>query len=261
MRRSWRRPGMTIHRRSFNRRGREEGEPGAVLTAVQTAFCLMVLLSVFTMQFVSGERFEQLGIYFQAVMGQPEAAQTAVGILGEPITPERIQEYLKQLEEWTELEELPLTPLTGMGGENPWIPENVVTGPVVTTAAARYPAYGTVTSFFGLREHPISGAADFHTGLDIAAPMGSSIYAVFPGEVAEVGVSDIYGNYIRLTHSGGLETVYCHCSEILAPEGAVVRAGERIAEVGSTGISTGPHVHLSVLLDGSYLDPLELFRW
>ena len=78
MRRSWRRPGMTIHRRPFNRRGREEGEPGAVLTAVQTAFCLMVLLSVFTMQFVSGERFEQLGIYFQAVMGQPEASQTEV---------------------------------------------------------------------------------------------------------------------------------------------------------------------------------------
>ena len=252
---------MTIHRRAVSRRGREAGEPGAVLTAVQTAFCLMVLLSVFTMQFVSGERFERLGLYFQAVMGREAAAQTSVGILGEPITPERIQEYLEQLEKWTEIEDLPLTPLTGMGGENPWIPENVVTAPVVTTAAARYPAYGMVTSRFGLREHPISGAADFHTGLDIAAPLGASIYAVFPGEVAEIGTSDVYGNYIRLTHSGGLETIYCHCSQILAPEGAIVRAGERIAEVGSTGISTGPHVHLSVLLDGSYLDPLELFRW
>ena len=77
MRRSWRGQGMTIHRRAVSRRGREAGEPGAVLTAVQTAFCLMVLLSVFTMQFVSGERFERLGLYFQAVMGR-EAAEKAI---------------------------------------------------------------------------------------------------------------------------------------------------------------------------------------
>ena len=91
--------------------------------------------------------------------------------------------------------------------------------------------------------------------LDIAAPMGSGIYTAFPGTVTQRGQSSIYGNYIEVTHSDNLRTVYCHCDQLLAPEGANLRAGERVATVGSTGISTGPHLHFEVLVDGTFYDP------
>jgi len=77
--------------------------------------------------------------------------------------------------------------------------------------------------------------------------------------VAEVGESDIYGNYIRLRHGSTLETVYCHCSAILAWEGAIIRKGERVAEVGATGLVTGPHLHFEVRLEGDYVDPMVLY--
>ncbi len=112
-----------------------------------------------------------------------------------------------------------------------------------------------MTSPFGWREHPISGAEDFHRGVDIAAASGSGIYASLPGRVAEVDSSPIYGNYITLDHGGGLTTTYCHCDSIAAPLGANLRRGELVALVGSTGISTGPHVHFEISKDGRYYNP------
>lgn len=117
------------------------------------------------------------------------------------------------------------------------------------------PAGGAVTSPFGWREHPISGAEDFHRGVDIAAASGSGIYASLPGRVVEVDSSPIYGNYITLDHGGGLTTTYCHCESIAAPLGANLRRGELVALVGSTGISTGPHVHFEISKDGRYYNP------
>ena len=122
-------------------------------------------------------------------------------------------------------------------------------------APAQYPVYGSVSCGYGWRYHPITGNPDFHNGMDIAAPLGSGIYTAFPGTVTERGQSAIYGNYIEVTHSGSLRTVYCHCQELLAPEGANLRAGERVATVGSTGISTGPHLHFEVLVNGTFYDP------
>lgn len=118
------------------------------------------------------------------------------------------------------------------------------------------PVTGWVTSFYGAREHPITGEADFHTGVDIAAAEGTPIQAVLPGRVVEAGWSDGYGNRIVLEHEGGLRTAYCHCSRLLAGEGTVVAQGDRIALVGSTGVSTGPHLHLEASVDGQRQDPL-----
>ncbi len=160
----------------------------------------------------------------------------------------------------------------GRGGLWPWktneqetaeatvaVPQGCWVGPVVLAAPGQSPVSGTLTSAFGVRSHPLSGEGDFHRGIDIAAPMGANIYAMWPGVVSEVGVSEIYGNYIKLEHSQGLATLYCHCSEILAQPGTKLRQGDRIALVGSTGISTGPHLHLDLLVAGQYVNPLYAF--
>ncbi|OUP68479.1 hypothetical protein B5F10_12790 [Anaerotruncus colihominis] len=134
-------------------------------------------------------------------------------------------------------------------------PEACALAPIFVSALVEPPSSGTVTSLYGWREHPISGADDFHRGLDIAAPEGVGVYAALPGRVAEVDTSAIYGNYITLDHGGGLQTTYCHCSKIVAPAGANLRRGELLAYVGSTGVSTGPHVHFEISLNGKYYNP------
>lgn len=119
---------------------------------------------------------------------------------------------------------------------------------------------GTLTCGFGYRKHPVTGKGDFHTGVDIAAPEGAPISAVLDGVVTEVGTSAIYGNYIVVRHSMGLETAYCHCSELLAPMGAAVRQREVIARVGSTGVSTGNHVHLEFRVNGLQANPAWVYN-
>lgn len=143
------------------------------------------------------------------------------------------------------------------------LPASVTLAPVVTTAKAVPPLanwdISAVSSAFGYRKHPISGKIDFHSGIDIPAASGTAICAVYPGTVAEVGYSDIFGNYIVLEHTTGTRTRYCHCLSIAAAEGSRIRAGETIAFVGSTGVSTGSHLHLDLIVNGLYADPLWLF--
>ena len=116
------------------------------------------------------------------------------------------------------------------------------------------------TSFFGYRISPITGKRSFHTGIDIAAPLGTKIRAAYSGKVTKVGEDSRAGKYIFLTHDDGFVTFYCHCSEILAEEDANIRQGETIAKVGSTGWSTGPHLHFEVRKDGIRLNPMWLLE-
>lgn len=144
------------------------------------------------------------------------------------------------------------------GGEDAEIHEatkNVCFAPFDTTIDIIMPTEGEITSRFGYRNHPITGKFGIHNGTDIAAPEGSPIYAAFNGTVEEIGCNSVRGNYILLSHGGDTQTLYLHCSEIIAPEGAVVRQGEIIAKVGSTGYSTGPHLHFSIIIGGKYCNP------
>lgn len=118
------------------------------------------------------------------------------------------------------------------------------------------PISGRITSPFGYRIHPITQEQDFHTGIDIAAAEGTAIHAAASGTVVEADHSSSYGNYLILRHSDGFQTVYCHCSRLIAKEGDRVRKGDRIAAVGSTGISTGPHLHFEARVEGQRTDPL-----
>lgn len=115
-----------------------------------------------------------------------------------------------------------------------------------------------ITSAFGYRVNPVSGKYGFHTGIDLAVASGTNVRTAFYGTVEETGEEDDWGKYVLIKHSDGLETYYCHLSEIFAEEGAVIRRGEVIGLSGSTGWSTGPHLHFEVRIDGIRVDPAML---
>lgn len=125
------------------------------------------------------------------------------------------------------------------------------------TGSLSWPTHGTISSPFGARTSPTEGASSFHNGIDIAAATGTSIAAADGGTVITAGYSSSAGNYVVISHGGGLSTVYMHCSRLLVSEGDTVDKGDVIAKVGSTGISTGPHLHFGVRKNGSYVNPSQ----
>lgn len=126
------------------------------------------------------------------------------------------------------------------------------------SAPVTVPVNGRLTSPFGYRTNPVSGNYGFHTGIDIAAPEGTPVAAAYGGRITASGESDVWGKYVLIEHSDGFETYYCHLSEIYAPEETVLRKGETLGLVGSTGWSTGPHLHFEVRIDGVRVDPEPL---
>lgn len=117
------------------------------------------------------------------------------------------------------------------------------------------PASTRITSNYGARVSPTGGASSNHKGIDIGAPGGAPIVAAAGGTVTTASYSSAAGNYVMISHGGGLYTVYMHASALLVSPGQTVSAGQTIAKVGSTGISTGNHLHFGVSLNGSYVSP------
>lgn len=112
-----------------------------------------------------------------------------------------------------------------------------------------------ITSLFGYRVSPVSGETGIHTGLDMAAPYGTPIYAAADGTVVDSAWDNSYGYYIKLRHSDNTVSIYAHCSTLCADAGDEVEAGDKIAEVGSTGASTGNHLHFEVRKDNIRINP------
>lgn len=119
------------------------------------------------------------------------------------------------------------------------------------------PGYTTITYKYGMRIHPISNVFKLHTGIDIAASTGSYAVAANDGIVVKSEQNSSYGNMVVIDHGGGLSTLYAHGEERLVETGDTVTRGQPILKVGSTGISTGPHLHFEVRVNGSWTDPLE----
>lgn len=115
----------------------------------------------------------------------------------------------------------------------------------------------TITSKYGYRTHPISGNYSLHTGLDIGVASGSPIFAVKSGEVILAGWNGSYGYQVKIQHSNGLITTYAHNSKVLVKKGDKVTQGQIIARSGSTGNSTGPHLHIEFILNGKFQNPLN----
>lgn len=117
------------------------------------------------------------------------------------------------------------------------------------------PSYTRISDDYGWRMHPTLGVQQFHNGVDMAAPSGSPILAAADGEVIAATYNNTMGNYVMIDHGGGLFTIYMHASSLYVSSGQTVTKGEQIAAVGSTGRSTGPHLHFGVRLSGSYVSP------
>jgi murein DD-endopeptidase MepM/ murein hydrolase activator NlpD len=144
-----------------------------------------------------------------------------------------------------------------IGGKSSWIN---AAGPSLAPAtdAMIWPVNARITSGFGLRVHPILRFARMHRGLDFGAGWGTPIHAAADGQVTKAGWAGGYGRQVRVAHGGGMATSYSHMSRMAVEPGAYVRQGQLIGYVGSSGLSTGPHLHYEVLQDGRAVNPMSV---
>lgn len=119
------------------------------------------------------------------------------------------------------------------------------------------PSSSRITCKFGYRTSPTQGASSYHRGIDIGASSGTNIVAAKSGTVVTASYNVAAGNYVMISHGNGIFTVYMHCSKLLVSPGQSVSRGQAIGLVGSTGVSTGPHLHFGISINGSYVDPLK----
>lgn len=267
---------------------RKVRDPYLYVLICQTALCLLLLLSALALREAGPSVWQELKIQYEQLLmsvnlpeeGLEQMASDALNAMkqfvgkaaqdispkasngGEPLPSEGAQSENGPQGDAGDAEAFPqavgtalptMENLEGMGGSG--TPENCTFAPMLLTASLDPPIGGRMTSGYGWRIHPITENDDFHRGIDIAAAQGSAVRAVLPGVVSEVGESAIYGNYVRIDHGHGLQTAYSHCETIVARQGENLRKGELVATVGSTGVSTGPHVHFEILKNGVYYNP------
>jgi murein DD-endopeptidase MepM/ murein hydrolase activator NlpD len=158
----------------------------------------------------------------------------------------RVGERELQLVKWTS------------NGRSQWIDAADVDRPQPVSSGMTWPANGHITSYFGYRYHPILHFSRFHAGIDIGASWGSPIVAAADGQVVAAGWAGGYGREVQIAHGGGTTTVYGHMSQIVANAGDFVHAGQLIGYVGSSGLSTGPHLHYEVRRNGTPVNPLSV---
>jgi len=123
------------------------------------------------------------------------------------------------------------------------------------------PIKGNIASVFGTRTDSFSGNTEFHSGIDIEANMGASIKAALAGEVVEAGSNPQYGKYIKIRHNAGINTIYAHCSILIAKKGQKVNQGDAIAKVGDTEGLSGSYLHFEVWKDEKAVDPEKLLNY
>ena len=212
------------------------------VVAVQSIACCVAVLLVLLLRVAGGEPYQALRRRFQQALARNEWATAVSQIWGD--------RPLEQVENQAK------TDVKADG----FTPEGTAQSVGLSEVLVAVPPLdgGTLTSAYGERIHPISGENEFHAGVDIAAPAGTALAAMYDGEVTEVGENDSIGRYVRLRHGGGIEVLYGHCEEVTVRQGDTVKGGDTVALVGSTGISTGNHVHVSVKVDGVTCDPAAL---
>jgi murein DD-endopeptidase MepM/ murein hydrolase activator NlpD len=145
-----------------------------------------------------------------------------------------------------------------VGGRPGWVDAASAGRRPQASAGLQWPVQGRITSGFGRRVHPILRFARMHRGIDFGAGWGAPIVAAADGQVVRAGWAGGYGRQVRIAHSGGLLTSYSHMSRIIVDAGGAVRAGQLIGYVGSSGLSTGPHLHYETIRHGVAVDPLSV---
>ncbi len=230
-------------------RGRQKDKRLELLIA-QTVLSLLAVLVFVVIQWIGGDIYDYSKAVFEEAFNTPINKQQVLGaVQTKNIIAAQATAY-------------------GVGGEtdDPSIPfaENYtdlssdVEQRISSVNEMQIPVNGRITSEFGYRIHPLSGKTSMHTGLDIGADYDEDILCALDGTVKKTVEDDPdYGNYIIVTHSDGVETMYAHCNSLTKSAGDVVNKGDVIALVGSTGLSTGPHLHFEVRVNDIRLNP----RW
>lgn len=217
---------------------------------VQLVVCIFAVVSVFLIGRLSPQTFEFIRDEYNRIMSVDMDAKEIASSAKKVIERAEATDEGQTAEESTERKNVN-TVKSAADGEVMAVMSLFKSDEEITV-----PVHGEITSEYGNRTNPVSGEYLMHSGVDIAASQGTEIRAAYSGIVSEVGSNSVGGNYISLVHKDGSETLYCHCSKIIAEKGDVIRAGETIALVGSTGRSTGPHLHFEITVDGKTENPL-----
>ncbi len=247
--------------RQKDTRTKEKKARGAgFVLAVQSLACAAILLVALLLRSAGGEAYQQLCQCFrESLLRNDLLAVLATLWDGDP-TDGVVSMLEKENESAAGIaaaEESDSAESDTDGGRLP--PAGTVAVPLRVNMAARPPvAAGSLTSGYGYRQNPTGDGEQFHRGIDIAAPAGTPIAAMFFGVVTKVAESGSLGRYVVLSHGDGVEVLYAHCAAVLAEEGTVMRAGETVARVGSTGDTTGSHVHIQVSANGIVYNPAEI---
>lgn len=230
----------------------KKGNPVNTVMLVQLVVCILAVASIFLIGRLSPQTFEFIRNEYNRIMSvdmdAEEIASSAKKVIKKSETSEGEQTAER---EQTRKKQSVNTVKSAADGEAMAVMSLFKSDEEITV-----PVHGEITSEYGNRTNPVSGEYLMHSGIDIAADLGTEIRAAYSGIVSEVGSNSVGGNYISVVHRDGSETLYCHCSEIIAKKGDVIRAGEVIALVGSTGRSTGPHLHFEIIVDGKTENPL-----
>lgn len=141
-----------------------------------------------------------------------------------------------------------------------WKKQDAIGQGVIAVPSAKPINAATFTSGYGVRSDPFRGSAAMHAGIDLAAPQGTAVYATADGIVDKAEWSNGYGNLVEVAHGKGVQTRFGHLSRILVHSGQLVHRGDLIALVGSTGRSTGPHLHYEVRIDGHAVNPVPFLQ-
>ncbi len=242
--------------------------------AVQTIVCLVVLATVFSLAKSGSPLYQSVKNGYYAVMSrnmcEESILDSAQKLFDMSAVSRTVSTQNTKAADNAETEtaasidsDAEIVTVTSSGGEDirvlDALSDSTFDAVHISTEAVM-PVSGNVTSDFGYRIHPITKNKSFHTGIDIAAPTGTEISACYDGTVTETGFTSGKGNYILMDHGDNLQTLYCHLSKISVSEGTVIRAGETIGLVGSTGMSTGPHLHFELRVDGIRCNPAYILK-
>ena len=227
---------------------------------LQISVCILILASALVLRVFGGELYSKLSRFFNSEFSQKTSVTEVIGEMGSQ------KESAKTTSEATEsLEVLGDADVTviesdfdeGLSEDTSVSSQLNITPTVAVSSknSLKWPLEGTVTSDYGDRENPFTGGEECHGGIDIAAKTGTKVLCVLDGIVEESRYSESYGYFVKVKHSDSFQTLYAHCSKLSVDVGDKVSAGQVIALSGSTGQSTGPHLHFETIINGEKINP------
>lgn len=254
--------GSYTSRSRGNRSGSAHHDGFLLVTLLQSVLCVLMISAAFVISSIAG--LTEVKTAFFTLVSQETDAVEVFAAVKQAADSEKVARLKSIIElifnhAFADANESNVSQASGgmlRVGDRHDIPDSVTLAAPKLSSQMKLPVTGKLTSSFGFRKHPITQQPDWHTGVDWAVPVGTSVGAAWPGRVMEVGESRIYGNYAVIDH-GGFKTRYCHCEKILASEGMRLRQGETLALSGNTGVSTGAHLHFELIISGKCADPLK----